>query len=167
MKSMPFAAALMLALAGGRAVPAEQGSNPLQPLAFLAGHCFRGELANGKDVDEHCFQWIYGGKALRDAHVVRGPGHADYSGESTYYWDSLARRIEYLYIENEGGIMRGSVEPADGALLFPATSFVEDGTALEIRVRWTMLADGYEAWSEMHDKDAWKTMFRVRMVESS
>ena len=168
MKTLPFAAALMLALACGQAVSADKGSDPLQPLAFLAGHCFKGEVANGKDVDEHCFQWIYGGKALRDTHVVRGAGHADYAGESTYYWDSLARRIDYLYIENQGGIMRGSVEPADGALVFPATSFVGDGIALTIRVRWTILADGsYEAWSEMQDKDDWRTMFRVKMAKSS
>ena len=116
----------------------------------------------------HCFRWIYGVKAPRDAHGVRGAGQPDYAGASTYYWDSLARRIEYLYIENEGGIMRGSVEPADGAQVFPAASFVEDGTALTMRVRWTVLADGsYEAWSEMQDKDGWKTMFKVKMVKSS
>jgi hypothetical protein len=144
MKAMPVAVAVMLALACDQAAPSGMRPDPLQPLAFLAGHCFKGELANGKDVDEHCF-----------------------AGESTYYRDSLAGRIEYLYIENEGGIMRGSVEPADGALVFPATSFVQDGAALTIRVRWTVLADGsYEAWSEMQDTHAWRTMFRLRMAKS-
>lgn len=168
MKTMPLAVVAMLALACGRAIPAEDNPNPLQPFAFLAGHCFKGQLANGKDVDEHCFQWLYGDKALRDTHVVRGAGHTEYLGETTYYWDSLARRIEYIYIENEGGIMRGSVEQASGALVFPAASFVADGAALTIRARWAVLADGsYEAWSEMQDKDAWKTMLRVKMVRSS
>jgi hypothetical protein len=187
MNTMPLVATAVLALAGGAAatagkaavsgnapasgsaaVTAGQGTGSLRPLAFLAGHCFRGELANGKDVDEHCFQWLYGGRALRDTHMVRGAGHADYAGETTYYWDSLAKRIEYLYIENQGGIMRGAVESADGALVFPATSFVADGTALTIRARWTLLADGsYEAWSEMQDGHAWKTMFRLKMARSS
>ena len=167
MKAMPLATAAMLVLACNLAISAEEDSNPLQPLAFLAGHCFKGELAKAKDVDEHCFQWLYGGKALRDTHVVRGAGHADYAGESTYYWDSLARRIEYLYIENQGGLMRGTVEPSAGALVFPETSFIEDGKALKIRARWTLLADGsYEAVSEVQDKDAWKTMLRVKMVKS-
>lgn len=168
MKVMPLAAAALLVLAGNPALAAEETSNPLQPLAFLAGHCFKGELAQANDVDEHCFRWLYDGKALRDTHVVRGAGHADYVGESTYYWDSLARRIEYLYIENQGGIMRGTVEQSAGALVFPETSFVEDGKALKIRVRWTLLADGsYEAWTEVHDKGAWKTMLRTKMVKSS
>ena len=34
--------------------------------------------ANGKDTDEHCFRWVYGGQALRDVHTVRGEGHSDY-----------------------------------------------------------------------------------------
>jgi hypothetical protein len=167
MKSMPLAVAALLAFTCDRAIPAEKEPDPFQPFAFLAGHCFKGELANGKDVDEHCFSWLYGGKALRDTHVVRGSGHADYMGETTYYWDSSARRIEYLYIENEGGVMRGSVEPAEGALVFPAADFVEDGAVLRIRVRWTRLADGgYEVWSEKQDKDSWTTMFRLKMTKS-
>jgi hypothetical protein len=159
--------ALALALACGCAVAVDSSSDPLRPMAFLAGHCFKGAAANGRDVDEHCFRWLYGGKALRDTHVVRGAGHADYTGESTYYWNSVARRIEYLYIENEGGVMRGAVEPADGALVFPATEFIEDGAAFTLRARWTILADGsYEALSERQDKDSWKTMFRIKMLKS-
>jgi hypothetical protein len=166
--SRSLAAAAALAFAGEVAVAADAQTNPLEPLAFLAGHCFTGKSANGKDVDEHCFQWLLGGKALRDAHVVRGPGHADYHGETTYYWDSIARRIQYLYIESDGGLMSGSVVPAHEALMFPASSFIENGKALTLRVRWTLLPDGgYEAWSEVQDKGSWRTMFRMKMVKSS
>ena len=142
-------------------------ADPLQPLAAFAGHCYKGEIAAGKDSDEHCFQWILGGKALRDVHVVRGPGHPDYGGETTYYYDSGARRIEYIYLETAGGVMRGHVEPGEGALVFPATTYVAGGQAMTLRVRWTLASDGYEAWSEAQDKGAWATMFRVRMVKSS
>ena len=142
-------------------------AEPLQPMAFLAGHCFKGEIAAGKDTDEHCFQWIVGGKALRDVHTVHGGGHPDYVGETTYYYDSGTRRIEYLYVENGGGVMRGYVEPENGAFVFPATTYVNGGQAMTLRVRWTVMPDGYEAWSEAQDKGAWATMFRVRMVKSS
>jgi hypothetical protein len=141
-------------------------ADPLQPMAFLAGHCFRGEVA-AKDTDEHCFRWILGGKALRDVHTVRGAGHPDYVGETTYYYDSGAQRIEYIYIENAGGLMRGTVEPGEGAFVFPATTFVAPGQALTLRVRWTLMADGYEAWSEAQDKGAWATMFKVKMTKAS
>ena len=140
---------------------------PLQPMAFLAGHCWKGDFADGKQSDEHCFAWLYDGKALRDTHTVRTPGRADYIGETTYYWDSVARRVEYVYIENLGGVSRGSMQSTPDALVFPATQYVADGQAMTYRVRWTRLSEtAYEAWSEMQGKDGWSTMFKLTMKRS-
>ena len=155
------------------AVPAAEGwaasaPDPLQPLAFLAGHCFKGDIPERRDTDEHCFQWLYGGKALRDVHTVRGATHPDYVGETTYYWDSVAKRIEFLYVENAGGVMRGTVEPGERAIVFPETQYVAGGQAMTLRVRWSLLPDqGYEAWSEVQGKQGWSTFFRVRMARVS
>jgi len=121
----------------------------LKPMSFLAGHCWKGDFPNAKQNDEHCFQWLYGGKALRDTHTVRAPGRPDYIGETTYYWDSGSKRVEYLYV-------------------FPATQYVADGQSMTYRVRWTLINDSsYEAWSEMQAKDAWVTMFKLTMKRSS
>ena len=141
---------------------------PLQPMAFLAGHCWKGDFPDGKQTDQHCFAWLYDGKALRDTHVVRAPGRQDYVGETTYYWDSAAKRVEYVYIENLGGISRGNMQSTPEALVFPATQYVADGQAMTYRVRWTKLSDAaYEAWSEMEGKDGWTTMFKLTMKRSS
>ena len=140
----------------------------LKPMAFLAGHCWKGEFPDGKRTDEHCFTWLYEGKALRDTHTVRAPGKPDYVGETTYYWDSAAKRLDYLYVENEGGISRGSVQGAPDALIFPATQYIADGQTMTYRVRWTKLNDtAYEAWSETQGKDGWTTMFKLMMKRSS
>ena len=137
---------------------------PLQPMAFLAGHCWKGDFAEGKQSDEHCFTWLYDGKALRDTHTVRTPGKPDYVGETTYYWDSAARRVEYVYIENLGGVSRGSMQSTPDALVFPATQYVADGQAMTYRVRWTPVgSDAYEAWSEARSGDGWSTMFRLTL----
>jgi hypothetical protein len=159
-------AVIGLVLLAAAAPDCEAAAGPLRPLGFLAGHCYKGTIAERNDTDEHCFQWIYEGQALRDVHTVRGAGHPDYIGETTYYWDSAAKRIEYLYVENLGGVMRGTVEPGEGAIFFPATTYVAGGEVMTLRVRWTLQKDGYEAWSEMQDKDAWKTMFKVKMVKT-
>jgi hypothetical protein len=162
------AAALALLAVAPAAGAAEAAPDPLQPLAFLAGHCFKGTIPGRGDVDEHCFQWVLGGKALRDVHTVRGASHPDYVGETTYYWDSAARRIEYLYVETAGGIMRGTVQPGERSLVFPETRYVADGQATTLRVRWSMLPDqGYEAWSEVQGKEGWATFFRVTMARIS
>jgi hypothetical protein len=136
----------------------------LKPMAFLAGHCWKGSFPDGKQTDEHCFQWLYDGRALRDTHTVRAPGRPDYIGETTYYWDSVARQVQFLYFENQGGISRGTMEATSGALIFPATQYVADGQAMTYRVRWTPIGDdAYEAWSEAQGPKGWATMFKVTL----
>ncbi len=138
--------------------------NHLQPMAFLAGHCWKGEFPDATQSDEHCFQWLYGEKALRDVHTVRTVGRPDSVGETTYFWDATARAIRYLYIENQGGIMRGTVEPAPGVLVFPAAQYTSGGNEVAVRAKWTVIdAGSYEAWSEADDKGAWTTMFKIVM----
>lgn len=134
----------------------------LKPMAFLAGHCWKGDFPGAKQSDEHCFQWLYDGQALRDVHTVRTPGKPDYVGETTYYYDSAAKKVEYLYVENAGGISRGTMEPSATGLSFPATQYVADGQALTYRVQWTMVgSDSYEAFSEINMKDKWVTQFKL------
>jgi hypothetical protein len=139
----------------------------LKPMAFLAGHCWKGTFADGKATDEHCFAWLYDGRALRDTHTVRVPGRPDALGETTYYVDLANRRVEFLYIENGGGVSRGTVEAPTDALLFPATQYVSGGGTLVYRARWTPQGPGaYEAWSEAQAPDGWKTMFRLVLQRS-
>ena len=134
----------------------------LKPMAFLAGHCWKGAFPGGQPTDEHCFSWLYDGKALRDTHTVRAPGRPDYVGETTYYWDSAAKRVEFIYIENLGGVSRGSMESTPEALVFPPTQYVADGQAMTYRVRWTRVGDdAYEAHSESQTPQGWATMFKV------
>jgi hypothetical protein len=140
----------------------------LKPMAFLAGHCWKGQFADGKRTDEHCFEWLYGGKALRDKHTVRTPDRPDYVGETTYYYDAAAKRVEWLYIENQGGISRGTMEGADDALVFPPTQYIAEGQTMTYRVRWTRIGnDAYEAWSEAQTKDGWATMFKVTLKQTT
>ena len=134
----------------------------LQPMAFLAGHCWKGEFPGGKQTDEHCFQWLYGGRMLRDVHTVRSPGKPDYVGETTYYHDAAEGKVAFLYVENSGGYSRGTMLQAAGGLDFPATQYVgAGGKALTYRVRWTPSGDAYEAASEMLVDGRWLPQFKL------
>jgi hypothetical protein len=149
-----------LAATAGAAEPPEL----LKPMSFLAGHCWKGAFPDSSRTDEHCFAWMYGGQVLRDTHTVREPGKPDYVGETTYYVDSVARRVEYLYVENSGGSSRGSVASDAGALLFPDGRYTEDGQAMAYRARWTRQGDqAYEAWSEAQTPKGWATMIKLVM----
>ena len=138
-----------------------------QPVAFLADHCWTGAIP-GAGTDEHCFTWIFDGKFLRDRHTLRAAGKPDAQGESIYFWDSSAKRLEYLYIESDGGFSRGPVSIDNEALVFPDTSFVEKGKTLVYRSRWQRSgATAYDVLTEFKSKDGWVPGFKVHMERGS
>jgi hypothetical protein len=140
-------------------------ASPYAPLDFLAGHCWQGELPGGKkDVDTHCFSWIYGDKFVRDVHTVRGEGHKDYVGESIYYWDSIAKKLQYLYFENAGGSSHGDVEADASSLVFPPTTYQESGKSQTYRSRWTHSDDAaYDVVTEFRKGEGWTPGWSVHM----
>lgn len=128
----------------------------LEPLAFLAGHCWKGAMPDGKATDEHCFSWIYGGRFLRDRHVVASGGKAVYEGETTYYWNASAKQIEYLYITAHGGFSQGRVAVEADSLVFPAATLVTEGKTYGFRGRWKRLGDdAYEVLREYETDKGW------------
>jgi hypothetical protein len=147
--------------------PCFAGADPAagyQPLAFLAGHCWTGVFPGGKQTDTHCFNWIYGGKFLRDQHTVRAAGKPDALGESIYFWNSSAKQLEYLYIESDGGFSRGVVSTDTDSLVFPDTTFVENGETQVYRSRWRHIAqNAYDVVTEIQAKNTWVPGFAIRM----
>ena len=166
MKTMS-ARALLLSLAlTGSTTYAEAPAAPYQPLAFLVGHCWRGTLPGGKATDEHCFSWIYGGKFVRDEHVVHAPKQPDAFGESIYLWNDAERTLEYLYIESAGGYSRGTVTRDGEALVFPPTRLRENGTEQTYRSRWQRSGnDGYDVVTEFEVQQRWVPGFTVHMKQ--
>lgn len=141
-------------------MPAE----PLAPLRFLAGYCWNGTFANGKTTDEHCYEWVYGGKFLRDRHVVRG-GAQPYQGETLYFWDGEAKAIAYIYFNSDGGVSRGTLQTEGDQLLFPAERYSEGGKTREFST--TITRDGELGYAsithELKDGarvEAWRTSFK-------
>lgn len=137
---------------------------PYQPLAFLAGHCWRGAFPGGKQTDEHCFSWIYDGKFLRDRHTVRAEGKPDALGESIYLWNPAQNQLEYLYIESNGGFSRGPVSQDKDSLIFPDTTYVEGGRTMVYRSRWRhSAANAYDVVTEFKGKEGWVPGFKIHM----
>lgn len=148
-------------------VTAHAEPNPgYQPLAFLAGHCWKGTFPDGKQTDEHCFSWIYDGRFLRDMHTLRADGRPDYLGETVYFWDPEKKRVEYLYIENQGGFSRGIMSSEGGTLVFPQTEYVEDGKPMFYRSRWQPAGPlAYDVLTEFKSKEGWVMGFKVHMEQ--
>lgn len=146
--------------------------SPYQPLAFLAGSCWKGDLPQRdslKQTDEHCFSWVYPGLFIRDQHRVHSSdGRPDYQGETVYFWDAKSKQLRYLYIENDGGHSDGSVQTEGDALVFPATDYVDAGKTQTYRSRWQRAGDsGYDVNTEFKVGDAWKIAWTVHMQKSA
>lgn len=163
---LAFCAIALGALACRQSTAAPPPS-PYEPLEFLIGHCWKGTFPGTERTDEHCFSWMYGGKFVRDEHVVRGgDGRALQSGESIYLWDAASGELQYLYIESSGGYCRGAVSSAKDALVFPPALYVDpqSGEAHNIRSRWQRTADDvYEVATEFELRDGWVPGFKARM----
>lgn len=154
MDKRPLALAIALAVAP---LPTAAAPDPaLAPLAFLAGHCWVGTMPGTADTDEHCFAWLYDGRYLRDRHVVRRGDKTLYEGETTYYWNSVAKQVEYFYVTAAGGHATGKMTVAGEALEFPAAVMVSGGKSLGFRGRWTRAGeDGYEVLREYDTAKGW------------
>jgi hypothetical protein len=137
--------------------PAMAAVDPaLEPLAFLAGHCWKGTIPGTPDTDEHCFSWIYDGKYLRDRHVVRRGDKAVYEGESTYYWNSAAKQVEYFYVTAAGGHAHGRMVLEGALLTFPASTLISGGQSYGFRAQWKRAGDdGYEVLREYQAEQKW------------
>ena len=95
---------VMCGLLGGTGLGAQQAAAAdFSPLEFLVGNCWVGTFADGKTTDEHCFEWKYGRKFIRDHHVVRGAdGSNVYEGETLYGWNPATKEISWRYVSVEG-----------------------------------------------------------------
>ena len=162
------ASVLALLLLPAAGTPAAAPPSPFEPLGFLVGHCWKGTFPDGQATDEHCFSWIYGGKFLRDEHVVQRSGRPDGFGESIYLWDEAAGQLEYLYIESAGGYSRGNVVREGEALLFPPAHYREHGQEQTYRSRWQRTgADAYEVVTEFQVQERWVPGFTLHMQRES
>ena len=161
-----FALAVVLAAAPIAAAPAADTLAPVfQPLAFVAGSCWRATFPDGRMTDTHCFSPILSGHFLRDRHIVtRAPN--PYVGETIYRWDAATARIRYDYYASDGSHGAGTAEASATGLAFTEDHRDSDcGTAMQIRSSWTREGeDAYVALTEMREGEGWRTLFRLRFT---
>ena len=108
---------VLLGLAVAGAAPEVSMAPGLEPLGFLVGHCWRGQVDGRDEVDVHCFESVWGGKHVRDRHEVKA-GATVYNGETLYSWDAGRSRVAYTYWNSLGGVRHGWMTPAAGSLDF-------------------------------------------------
>ena len=158
---MHKAIAVVLIGSAALASAATAADAPLAPLSRLAGHCWKGEFAEGGSWDRHCFEWAYDGKFLQDKHVVTGK-RAPYGGETWYRVDGQAGRIVFHYFNSQGGYSEGDVQPAQNELRFPEERYEQGGKTMVLRTIWRFEGDSKMlALTEQQKGDQWAEAWRV------
>ncbi len=146
--------------------PAQQPTASLAPLGFLAGSCWRGTFGDGKGTDEHCFDWVFNRRFLRDRHLVLGRGEP-YRGETWYFVDRARGAVGFHYYNSQGALTFGAVETAGDTLVFPEKIVTELGTR-ELRTLWTRPAPArYEVWVQEQAGDGWRTLWHMELARQA
>ena len=143
---------MLTCLIAAAAVPIEPlAAKELEPLAFLVGHCWRGEVGPGF-VDTHCFEAVYGGQHVRDSHSVWGGGDTvTYQGETLYSWNTTTKHVEYTYWNSDGEVSHGNMVPGANLLDFSETFANTDGRTEVISTKWRR--NGANAYDVVGDQN--------------
>ena len=143
--------------------PTQQAQPPdFRPLEFVVGSCWVGTFPDGKATDEHCFEWVYDRKFIRDRHVVRN-GEAPYAGEALYGWDPKAKRLAFWYWNSQGEVLLGTVEYRPESIVFP-TQYETDKGTIQLRATWTRTGpDSYRVDQSQRTSDAWKPLWTMEL----
>jgi len=161
---MTLLAALVLLAAQPAEAPAL--SPHLEPLARVAGSCWRGTIPDGRQTDTHCFTAIYGGAFIRDVHVVEGAPQP-YSGETLYRWDGESGQIVFDYYASDGAHSGGIARPSANGIVFPEQTHRSQTAASPMLIRSSWAWDGpdtYVVLAERMQGEVWHKLWEMRMV---
>lgn len=133
-----------------------------RPMEYLVGSCWIGTFPDGKQTDEHCFEWVYDRKFIRDRHIVRnGP---PYEGETMYGRQGSDAHVSYWYWNSAGGISTGRVDMHGDTLTFPERHVTAEGV-VEMRAVWLRTgADRYRVMQEVRRGGEWTRSWTMEMV---
>lgn len=154
---------ILVALAAAAQAPARP---ELEPMRFLIGHCWRGQLSAKGEQDTHCFESVFDGQHIRDRHEVKG-APKPYSGETIYSWNAKLGRVEYTYWNSIGGVSRGTMVPQADRLTFDDQIYTgADGKQMAISTFWRKIDDGaYESVTVSKANPTGDRIVRYRRVD--
>jgi hypothetical protein len=146
--------------------PSQSIAPDFRPLEFLVGDCWVGSFPDGKATDEHCFEWVFDRKFIRDRHEVRSD-KAPYAGETLYGWDPVEKRLGFWYWNSEGDVIVGAVEYRPGSIMFPTRLVTREGT-VELRAIWTRTGqDSYRVEQSRREGEVWKPLWTMELKRAS
>ena len=144
------------------AVPAIEPHPRLRPFSPLVGPIWAGSFPGGELVDEQRFEWVYGGKFLRNVHQVKNPtGEVVYEGETIYAWDPTSEEIVWWYWNTTGGFITGTLTEHGGSWLAEGTNHAPPPQPTEVRSELRIGDGSWESVSYFPKDGEWTERFRI------
>ena len=152
--------------------PAGTKKSPFDPIAFLVGGVWRGELPPGPNDTpisiEMRAEWLpnHQGIGFNGTYVAKDSRMPYTSG--CYFWNAAKEQIVFVYSDNEGGLTEGAVTLEGKALRHDFTITNIHGKVEKARAIITPL--GRDAYSNeiMLEKDgAWQKVVTVQYLRKS
>jgi hypothetical protein len=106
----------------------------LRPFAPLVGTPWLGRFPDGALIDEQRFEWVYGGRFLRNTHRVRNAaGEVVYEGETIIAWDPSNDRIAWWYWNTTGGHITGTMVETEQGWISEGENHAPSGQTPRVR----------------------------------
>jgi len=114
---------------------AQDPANPLEVLAEFVGPEWVATFPDGKLTDTQRFDWMFGGKFLRNPHQVKdAQGKVVYEGETIYGFDARQQVLRWWYFNATGGFIEGTVKiEDDGTLVFEGENHAAKSQIAKVR----------------------------------
>ena len=161
LRTILLTALLASAIRAAEAPPAVPQA--LRPFAPLVGTTWVATFPNGKLTDEQKFEWVYGGKFLRNQHWVRTTdGKTVYEGETIYAWDPLAEQVVWWYWNASGGYVAGTMSATEGGWLFEGVNHAPKTQTPKVRgVIRAITAESWESVQYFERDGKWVEQFAI------
>ncbi|HVR42361.1 MAG TPA: hypothetical protein VMS56_02850 [Thermoanaerobaculia bacterium] len=144
---------------------AAQGAGPreeLAPLAPLVGSRWVGTFPGGKLTDEQRFEWVFGGRFLRNTHQVKNEaGEVVYEGETIYAWDETDRQIVWWYWNATGGFITGTLKREGDAWIASGVNHAPESQTPAVRSEIRISDGSWESRSFFQRDGEWTERFRM------
>jgi hypothetical protein len=139
---------------------------PFEPIAFLVGGVWRGDLPPARDGAKMAIElraaWLPNHQGIRfDGSFVTDGQRRPYTSGS-YFWNPAKRQLVFSYSDNDGSLVEGTVANDAGALRHDFTVIHADGKVEQARAIITPSAPNRYTNDIMVEKNnSWQKMVSV------
>jgi len=146
---------------------AQAKKSPFEPIAFLVGGVWRGELPPGPNDTpisiEMRAEWLLNHQGIGfNSTYVGNDSRMPYASGS-YFWNAAKQRLVFFYSDNEGGLTEGTVTLEGNALWHDFTITNVRGKVDKARAIITALTpDAYSNEIMLEKNGAWQKVVTVR-----